>query len=63
MNCMEKAAADLWKGCKFSEALYGAEELEADAGRDDEQAHCEEYKAAQLLPRPKNLPTKVFQHG
>ena len=41
------------------EVLDGAEELEADTGGDDEEAHGEEDETAQLLARPKDLTQTV----
>ena len=37
------------------EALEGAEELEADAGGDDQEAHSKQNQAAKLLSRTKDL--------
>ena len=44
---------------KLVEVLDGTEELEADAGRDDEEAHGEEDETAQLLARTKDLTQTV----
>lgn len=45
----------LGKGGKLVESFNEAEELQGDAGGDDQQAHGEQDQATQLLGRPKYL--------
>lgn len=45
----------LWKGLELGEVLNEAEELEGDAGGNDEQAHGEQDEATQFPARSKDL--------
>ena len=50
----------LGKGGKLVESFNEAEELQGDAGGDDQQAHGEQDQATQLLGRPKYLISQLL---
>ena len=52
---MSQRIAHLRERLKLVEVFDRAEELETDAGRDDEEAHREEDETAKLLARTKDL--------
>lgn len=52
---MMEISTHLWKCFKLVEIFDTAEELQTDTGGDDEQAHGEQYQAAEFFPRTKDL--------
>ena len=55
---MMVCTAYLWEGLELVEVFDGAEQLQTDRGRDDEQTHREQNQTAQLLAWSKDLHCK-----